>query len=196
MKHSTLARRMLTLQRKQSPRPKRPPGLPHELRKATIWELPAKAQELLEDTHMNLREDLVERLVWAIKSDDDDIKSRAWVSLVSLGRAAIPAIAEQLMERTRDITYRVRLVRVLAEIGEKHREAMVPLIQLLSSTKVPEVLNAARAALISCTNAQATVLSGLAHSFGEKSSGLALRNMNECPDAYSRNVTTVAATED
>src|SRR5258708_7456893 len=37
------------------------------------------------------------------------------------------------------------MIRLVGEIGQKHRKAMVPLLHLLSTTKVPEILTAARA---------------------------------------------------
>lgn len=142
-----VAERILTLKRKQTPGAKQPVRLPLELRSATIEALPAATEQLLESTPFNLRDDVIEQLVRAVKSDDEDTKSRAWISLVTIGRTAVPALGQQLMEH-RDRGYRLRLVRLLGEIGQQHREAMMPLLHLLSTTKVPEVMQAARCALL------------------------------------------------
>jgi HEAT repeat protein len=122
--------------------------LPLELQSVSIEDLPDAAQRLLQDTQVNLRDTLIGQLVWAVKSIDDDTRSRAWIALVSLGRAAIMPIAEHLLQKHQDTGYRLRLIRVLGEIGQSHREAMGPLMHLLSSTKVPELLGAARLALM------------------------------------------------
>jgi len=139
---------MLTLQRKQSARWNQPPRLPVELRTVPIQDLPAAVEEVLNATPIQLREDLIEQLVWAVKSDDDDIWSRAWLALVSLGPVATMQIGQMLLHFSKDTHYRLRLVRILGEIGRKHREAMGPLLHLLSTTKVSEILGAARSALM------------------------------------------------
>lgn len=141
------AQRMLALNRKEAPRSKQPPRLPPELRTVHIQDLPAAVEELLNSTPMQLREAVIEQLVWAVKSDDDDIRSRAGLALVSLGPVAIMQIGQMVLHFSKDTHYRLRLVWILGEIGQKHREAMGPLLQLLSTTKVPEILAAARSAL-------------------------------------------------
>jgi len=139
-------KKLITLQRNLTP--KQPPGLPYELQQASIHDLPLVAQQLLQPTPVYDREYLLERLVLAIKSDDEDVKSRAWISLVSLGNVAILAIGEQLLQNSRDRHYRIRLVRLLGEIGERHPLAMGPLMQLLRKTTVPEILSEVRTALM------------------------------------------------
>jgi len=127
--------------------------MPAELQAATIEELPAAPERLLQDTPLGLRESVTEQLMWAVKGDDD-IKSRAWIALVSLGQASILPIWQQVMEGGQNRNYRCRLVQILGEIGEKHHAAMVPLLKLLSTTKVPQILEAARAAVMRINAAQ------------------------------------------
>ena len=122
------AKKLMTLQRNLTPRSKQPPTLPFELQKAAIHELPLVAQQLLQATPVYQREDLIERLVLAINSNDEDVKSRAWISLVSLGSVAILPIGVQLFRNTRDRCFRLRLVRLLGELGESHPLAMGPLL--------------------------------------------------------------------
>ena len=61
---------------------------------------------------------------------------------------SLPAIGVQLLQKSRDRSYRLRLVRLLGEIGEKHPLAMGPLMQLLKTTTVPELLGAVQVALM------------------------------------------------
>ena len=118
-----------------TPRSKEPPTLPYDLQKAAIHELPDIAQQFFQDTHFSQRADLLERLVLAINSNDEDVKSRAWISLVALGSVAILPIGEQLLQKSRDHCYRLRLVRLLGELGEKHPLAMGPLVQLAAEQR-------------------------------------------------------------
>jgi len=144
----TMAERILAFQRKHTPRSKQPPHLPHELQRVSIDKLPAAVEELLQETPLGFRESVIEQLVLAVKSSDEDTKSRAWIALVTLGRAAILPIGELLLQKNQDREYRLRLIRLLGEIGEKHREAMGPLMHVLSTVKVPEVLGAAQVPLM------------------------------------------------
>ncbi|OAI54987.1 hypothetical protein AYO44_13765 [Planctomycetaceae bacterium SCGC AG-212-F19] len=148
------AQRILALQRKQASRSKQPPNVPLELRTVPINELPGAVQQLLETTPLQLREDLIEQLVWAVKSKNEFVKDRAWICLVSLGGVAVSAIGEQLLHQHRDTRYRLRLIYLLGEIGQQHREAMAPLLHLLSATKVPEILAAATSTLMGITAGQ------------------------------------------
>ena len=148
------AKKLMTLQRNLTPRSKQPPTLPYELQKASIDDLPVAAQQLLQSTPVYDREYLLERLVLAIKSTDEDVKSRAWISLVSLGSIAILPIGVQLLQKSRDRCYRLRLVRLLGELGENHALVMGPLMQLLRTTRVPEVLGEAQMALMRINNAR------------------------------------------
>src|SRR5262245_51233560 len=113
--------RMLALQRKQAPRSKKPPKLPLELQNVGIEELPAAVERHLQATPFPLRDSVIEQLVGAVKSDEEDTKSRAWIALVSLGRAAILPIGEQLLQNWQETSYRLRLIRLLGEIGQEHR---------------------------------------------------------------------------
>lgn len=140
------ANKLIALQRNLTP--KQPPNLPYDLQQASIDELPLVAQQLLQSTPVYGREELIERLVFAIKSNDEDVKSRAWISLVAIGSMAILPIGEQLFQNTRDRCFRIRLVRLLGEIGEKHPLALGPLMQLLRKTTVPEILAEATMALM------------------------------------------------
>ena len=140
------AKKLIALQRKQSG--KDSPTLPYDFQQPSIPELPMAAQKLFQSTPISNREYLLERLVYAIKSADEDTKSRAWISLVALGSVAVLPIGEQLLQKSRDRHYRLRLVRLLGEIGEKHPLAMGPLLQLLRTTTVPELLETAQVALM------------------------------------------------
>ena len=70
------AKKLMTLQRNLAPRSKQPPTLPYELQKASIDDLSLAAQQLLQSTPVYDHEHLLERLVLAINSNDDDVKSR------------------------------------------------------------------------------------------------------------------------
>ncbi len=98
-----VAERILSFHRKHAKRSKQRPRLPLELQSVSIEELPDAALRLLQDRHVNLRDTLIEQLVWAVKSIDDDTRSRAWIALVSLGTAAIMPIAEQLLQSTKTL---------------------------------------------------------------------------------------------
>ena len=137
--------KLIALQRKQSG--KESPTLPYDFQQPSIPELPMAAQQLFQSTPVYDREYLLERLVLAIKSADEDTKNRAWISLVALGSVAILPIGYQLVN-SRDRHYRLRLVRLLGELGEKHPLAMGPLVQLLRTTTVPELLQTAQVALM------------------------------------------------
>jgi hypothetical protein len=57
--------------------------------------------------------------------------------LVRVGRDAIAEIGQQLLHNKHDRRFRLRLIHLLRDIGQDHREAMVPLLQLLATTSVP-----------------------------------------------------------